>query len=520
MKRHRETGAEQGESALRSTDTDGSLAPLDATEPYDVCIIGSGPAGSVLGSALAGRGARVLMLESGRGLHAWLTDRRIRSLARYDFTGDTDYPLSRTTSRLLGGNSNFWTGRCERFHPSDFEPHAYTPAENPWPITYADLDPYYDQAEQLFRVRGGPRSGFSPPRRGPLPLPPSADISFLKHLGAALGVTFEESATATPTKTLRIFKVQREILPAFLASERTTLVTGANVTRLLAGPDRCIVGAEVKGFDGTTKVARARYFVVSCGGIESPRLLLLSSSEQFPNGVGNTYDMVGRGFNEHPNVSFTGTIPHSWGTMVPTNKVARTHQHYSAFRGEGLGSVFPVMRQAWVLPNHIAKFRLANLPRNILNGLGRVVRAPLFIGAGTEMSISRANRVTLSQTRTDLFGSPIAHLIMNYSEEDRQLLDRARGLLRGWLSRLQVGSVRELEVAWSRHHQGACRMGRSPATSVVDANLKVHEAPNLYVCGSEVFVTGGAMQPSLTIAALALRLADHLADSLRAGRGR
>jgi choline dehydrogenase-like flavoprotein len=230
--------------------------------------------------------------------------------------------------------------------------------------------------------------------------------------------------------------------------------------------------------------------------------------------------MVGRGFNEHPNVSFTGTLPHSWGTIVPTNKIARTHQYYSTYRAEGLGSVFPVMRQAWVLPNHIAKFRLSNVPGTMLKGLGRVFRAPFFVGAGTEMKISPANRVTLSPSRTDLFGSPIAHLIMNFSEEDRRLLDRARGLLRGWLSRLQVGSVRELEVAWSRHHQGACRMGLSPATSVVDGDLRVHETPNLYVCGSEVFVTGGAMQPSLTIVALALRLADHLADRLRTAERR
>jgi len=490
------------------------LAPLDAAEPYDVCVVGSGPAGTLLGSSLAQRGARVLMLESGRGLVDWLTDRRIRSLARYDFTGDTAYPRSRTTSRLLGGNSNFWTGRCERFHPSDFERHAYTPPENPWPIVYADLDAYYDQAERLLRVRGGPRSPFSPPRKGPLPLPASPDIWFLKRLGRELGVEFEESATATPTKTLRIFTVQKEVLPAFFASGRSALVTGVTVTRLLAGAGGCITGAEVKAFDGATKIARARIFVVSCGGIESPRLLLLSSSEQFPNGVGNAHDMVGRGFNEHPNVSFDATISHSWGTLSPTNKVARTHQLYSAFRGEGLGSIYPVMRQAWVMPNHIATFRAANLPRMIAAGLSRVVRAPLFLGAGIEMKISPANRVTLSRAHTDLFGNPIAHLIMNYSEEDLRLLDRGRGLLRDWLRRLGARGVHELEVAWSRHHQGACRMGRSPVTSVVDADLRVHETPNLYVCGSEVFVTGGAMQPSLTIAALALRLADHLRGRL------
>lgn len=87
-----------------------SLEALGAPESYDVCIIGSGPAGTILATTLARRGVRALLLESGRGLGSWLTDRRLKALARYDFSGDTNYPLIRTTSRVLGGNSNFWTG--------------------------------------------------------------------------------------------------------------------------------------------------------------------------------------------------------------------------------------------------------------------------------------------------------------------------------------------------------------------------------------------------------------------------
>jgi choline dehydrogenase-like flavoprotein len=119
----------------------GSLAALAPPNTYDVLIIGSGPAGTLLGTTLAGHGVRTRILESGRGLVGWLSDRRLRSLAEYDYTGDTNYPLSLTTSRILGGNSNFWTGRCERLHPSDFESHPYTPADNPWPIGYADREP-------------------------------------------------------------------------------------------------------------------------------------------------------------------------------------------------------------------------------------------------------------------------------------------------------------------------------------------------------------------------------------------
>jgi len=495
----------------------GGLSPLGSTEPYDVCIVGSGPAGTILGTTLARRGLRTLILESGRGMLSWLANQQIRSLARYDFTGNTDYPLSRTTSRILGGNSNFWTGRCERFHPADFELHPYTPPENPWPIGYADLDSYYDDAERLLRVRGGPRSPFSPPRRHPLPLPPSPDIGFLKRLGEVIGLDLEESATATPQKTMRVFNVQKEILPGFHASGHGTVVTGATATRIIAGCDGTISGIEVKTVDGGSAIARARCFVVSCGGIETPRLLLLSASERFPAGIGNGYDQVGRGFNDHPNLSYQTNIPHTRDTLTPTNKIARSHQFYNTYRGEGLGSVLLVMRQAWVLPNHIGVVRAATLLRNSVGILARLVSAPLQIGASFEIKPSPSNRVMLSRTHTDLFGRPIAHLVFNYADEDLRLMERGRELLRGWIPKVGGIGSHEIEVAWSRHHLSTCRMGSSPTTSVVNADLRVHDTRNLYLCGSEAFVTGGGQQPTLTIAAMALRLADHLTARLRAG---
>lgn len=495
------------------------LSALNTPGGFDVCIIGSGPAGTFLGTTLARRGIRTLILESGEGLASWLTNKRLKSLAEYEYTGNTNYPLNRTTSRLLGGNSNFWTGRCERLHPSDFKPHPYTPQDNPWPIDYSDLDSYYDAAEKMLRVRGGPRTRFAPPRRQPLPLPGSPDVSFLKDLCAKFGVEVEDSATATPTKTLRLFNVQKEILPEFIRGKFGTVITGATVTRLVAGNDKQIASAEIKTLDGRSGTVRARLFVVSCGGFESPRLLLLSASEAFPNGVGNAHDMVGRGFNEHPNVGFYAGIPHSWQTLMPTNKIVRTHQFYQTYRSEGLGALIPAFRQAWLLPNHILPFRLANVPRNMLSVMSRLVRAAFYVGAGAEMKISLDNRIALSKTRVDVFGRPTAHLIFNFSDEDLALLDKARALIGGWLVQIGATGVREAEVAWSRHHQGACRMGDNPRTSVVDKHLKVHESPNLYVCGSEVFSTGGAMQPSLSIAALSLRLADHLTQRLQAGGG-
>lgn len=494
-----------------------NLDALDRADPYDVCVIGSGPAGSTLSTALAAAGLRTLLLESGAGLLQWMTDRRLRSLAKIEFSGDTRYPLTETKARALGGNSNFWTGRCERFHPADFEGNPYEPPGNPWPIGYADLDPYYERAEETLRVRGGPRSRSAPPRRRPFPLPPRPDITPLRGLVEPAGMELDDSPTATPRRDIRFFRTQREILPAFLASERAALVTGMTVTRLETDADGRVTGAEVRSLDGAMKRARARLFVVACGGMESPRLLLLSRSEAYPNGIGNAHDRVGRGFNEHPSVNFYARVPHTWGTLAPTNKVGRTHQFYTAFREEGLGSVLPVVRQSWILINHNLPMRRVFLPQNAASVLARFARAILYMGVVTEMRIEDANRVTLSEREVDRFGNPLAHLIFNFGRDDLELLERGRSLVRNALQKVRASQVREDEVTWCRHHQGTCRMGRDPKTSVVDPNLRVHGHPNLYVCGSEVFVTGGSMQPCLTIVALAHRLADHIKTTMERG---
>ena len=125
------------------------------------------------------------------------------------------------------------------------------------------------------------------------------------------------------------------------------------------------------------------------------------------------------------------------------------------------------------------------------------------------------NRVKLSETGRDAFGNPVAHLVFNFQEEDRRLLQRSREVVHAAFAKLGAGEIDEGEQTWSRHHLGTCRMGDDPKTSVVDANLRVHDSPNLFLCGSEVFVTGTGTQPVLTITAFAHRLADHLQDLFR-----
>jgi choline dehydrogenase-like flavoprotein len=491
------------------------IGALDAAEPFDIAIIGSGFSGTILGTLLARRQLRTLVVESGGGVANWLLDRQLRSLADYEVSGNADYPRKRTRGRLLGGNSNFWTGRCERLHPSDFGDHPYRPPDNPWPLTYTDLEAHYEAAEELLRVRGDALSEHMPPRRRSLPLPASTDIGALKALFAKVGVVVDSAPTATPRHGFRFFRLQNEVMPEFLASPHATLVANATVTRLLVDEGRRVTGVTARTLDGTEKTAHARVFVLACGGIENPRLLLLSRSSVFPNGIGNNFDRVGRGFTEHPSFNFYGQIRHDWKTtVVPRHKVGRIHQFYDAFRQDGLGSVDISVIQSWLFPHHL-------LPATaFVRDIGRVFRRlatpTLYMGPNVEMLPCDENRVMLSSCSRDMFGDPCAHLHLSFTEQDHRTLDRAGALVRSIFDNLGVNEIHQGPLTWSRHHIGACRMGGEPKTSVTDPDLRVHETRNLYVLGSETFVTGGAVTPVLTITALAHRLAEHLVG-IRAG---
>jgi glucose dehydrogenase len=483
-----------------------SFDALEASQPYDVCIIGSGFAGTVLGAELAQAGLQTLVLESGYGIASWLFDSRVRRLADYEVSGSATYPTKRTTARLVGGNSNFWAGRCERLYPRDFMDHPYLPKNNPWPIGYEDLEPYYERAEVTLRVRGGEPSRYMAPNLHPWPLSASCSLSRLQQLFDAIGVTVDVPPTATPRKAFRFFRVQKEILPKFLASGYGTLISGVTVTRLLADGNGRIIGAESKVLNGTSRTARARLFVIASGAIETPRLLMLSRSKVFPHGIGNDYDRVGRGFVEHVLISFYGKLRRYKG--LAHHQVGRIYQFYECLRPKGLGSVrIAVILSRIFLHEHLPP---ATMLREAALALAALGGPTLYLGPHIEMKPSDENRVTLSTTRRDHFGNPLAHLHLSFGEEDRRSFDGARAIVMDIFDRLGADSIREGPITFSRHHIGTCRMGTDPRTSVVDPELRVHGTRNLYVLGSATFVTGGAVGPTLTIVALAHRLAERL----------
>jgi len=474
--------------------------------PYEVCIVGSGPAGAILGKSLVDEGIKTVIIESGidKANNASASS-QLLGLDIYQNSGPIDYPIAESRHRGLGGTSNTWTGRCPRLHPVDFQNNAYTPEDVVWPISYNEIEPYYEKAEKTLRVGGVELSNFCPPRKNKFPLTCDWNRSALKDLVNPCRITIDFSPTSTANNSNPLvgllykifgketFRVAEQILPYFSRSDHGTLITGQTVTKLISDSRGSIIGAETKKLDGTVENIKARVYIIACGGIETPRLLLLSRSKIFPNGIGNNFDQVGRYFMEHPRIIYFGKIPHRLSTIYPTYKIGRSYEFYEKFKHKGLGSVRLGFVQSWLFSNDIKKFSIKKLIPMIKIFLGRIRRADLMISANFEMRPNKLNRVTLSKDLKDIFGNPAANLYLSFTKHDLITLENLRALIKRIYKEIGAEDIREEEISWPHHHMGTCRLGDDPKTSVVDRNLRVHQSPNLYIVGSSVFVTGGLL---------------------------
>jgi choline dehydrogenase-like flavoprotein len=461
------------------------LSALGRRSPFDVCVIGSGPAGAVLGLDLAERGRRVLMLEAGPRRRIW---RRGNGDASGSAAADDGYPIAAARCRGVGGTSNLWTGACPRLHPIDFQPNAYTPAGAAWPIGYADLEPFYERAEHTLRVHGGRLSAHHPPRKADLPFPALADGASLRAMMGEVGIVVDDAPVAIGPDGRDYLRVGPDLLPRFAAHASAALACDATVTALHGDASGRITTAQVRDRGGGRADVTARVFVIAAGGLESARLCLLWRIGA-ADGLAGAGGPVGRYFMEHLRVAFRGALD-----RPGVRGAGRSHQFYESLKHRGLGS--------------------AILGFVTESGDGRPT---LRISADVEMWPSAANRVDLAPDLPDPFGHPGLRLSVAPSARDVESVEHVRSLIRGIYRDLGVAHVEEVTGApglsrWLSHHMGTCRMGHDPRTSVVDADLRVHGTPNLYVLGSAAFVTGGASNPTLTIAALAHRLAAHLCD--------
>lgn len=500
----------------------------------DLIIVGGGLAGIALARELAGGPIRIAVLESGgreidmdnQSLYAGSATVRAPDNADRPLN---DYP-AQSRIRALGGSGHVWGGKCAPLDPADFAQRDWAPHSG-WPMSREQLQPFYDRACDLLGIpHFGPDTPvLRDPARRPLDLDPRdgffpAPRYFSKISGGADKAAFDSFRTD------------------FADAPNITVYLHANVTQVrLARKDDKVEGLDVACLGGTRHTARARIYVLATGGIENARLMLASNTVR-PEGVGNRYDLVGRFFQGHVTYAMDGDAEtegsavhvaraESMALYVPPGR-AQPH----CVIGSGLTGQTRMKTGNFTLTLYNGGPPGSGTPTQAETSVIRQAATRLDAGkdegqllgcfAMTEHFPNPDSRITLDTADLDPLGMPRIKLDWVYSKADWDSFERTTAAMGDAL-----GASGQGRLCWpvqrtdyvaissaSRHHMGTTRMHADPKKGVVDADCRVHGAANLYVAGSSVFPTSGIANPTLTLLALTLRLADHLKLKMGAAR--
>lgn len=468
-----------GAAGLSSLAFGSAMTSVRRTTDFDICIVGSGFAGIPLALRCVEQGLSVAVVEAGGAL---------ASSFKYRTSGDFDYPLGSARLIALGGTSGMWSGVTTRLRPADFKMHTLYGDWVDWPIDYDVLEPYYCQAEKFMNVSGWPAAAeVQPPRSCAYPLPtaePYAGLSIEhdQHPLRFFGLPFARRNG----KPLRLIDDE---IPRFAASPRATLLEGERVISMATLDGESIDHIRTQNSAGDVSSISARVFVLASGVVESPRLLLMSRSKWFPNGLGNNAGLVGRYFTYHRHF-FTPRFQSEAAGGVPPG-FNRTHGHDHMLRSQHLNA--------------------CNYQVNRIN------RAPsdnrgLSVWLSPEVEPRADNRVTLASDDVDSLGLPTPDIHFTHSERDVKTFRYVKRLGNELQRQFAAPKLHHYQSHIHNHPAGTTRMGLDTSTGVVDRNLKVFGLDNLYVSGASVFPVSGTANPTDTVVALTLRLADHLIE--------
>lgn len=445
--------------------------------PHDVCIIGSGFAGTFLGLRLVERGVRTVIIEAGSQPGA----PRDPSAFAYTNSGAVEYPIAASRVIGLGGSSNHWSGLLTRLRPADFEVRSRFGQLSDWPIAYADLEPYYCESERLLSAAGpAPIEDAEPERWCAYPFEQQPAPNLNARIDDRDCSFFQVARSRRDGRGGPVRLLERE-LPRFRQAAGASLLSGLQVTRLVSTDGRSVDHALAKSADGESLRIRAREFVIAAGVVESARLLLLS--QRGDGGARPASGLVGRYFHVHP-------LLESQRRLRPRNEIEQ-----SIYQTSSLADVY----QARGL--NACDYQLVGSSRS---GLG--LRALV----ATEPRAD--NRIALSASRSDAFGESIPDLSFAYSERDHRTFSHCGAVLG---RHEQSDSRTPIADSYRWHPAGTCRMAASPDEGVVDSNGRVFGVDNLYVSGASTFPNSGVANPTDTVVALTLRLGDHLLARLR-----
>ncbi|MGM9480240.1 GMC oxidoreductase [Roseateles sp. NT4] len=524
----------------------------------DTLIIGSGVVAAALAQRLLDKNpkASILILEAGdrvktKDFALW-ENYLITGKLPYDRYRDLDYPQKDNPgenksvggtevplmgARLLtyGGSTLHWGGWSFRLKPEDFELKTRTGNGADWPFGYAEFEPYYVQAEHYIGVSGDSKDPTVPRSDGyPFPaFPYSLEDQPVAHAMEALGVTYSHLPIArhgvtdttskhAPCQTTGTCKycpfgarfaatnylndmVEWNDYPNF--EVRTGVIVESIV---LASKQRAAGVAYITRDSPVPQRIEAERIIVAAGAIESAKLLQRSTSADWPRGVGNDNDLVGRFLVTHPYFIFTAALPaNPLKLQAEMNFPTLCSRHFDSVTEQPGGKFILVNPPDTVNPKLVAAMQ-SGKTRDQLDA--RLIGANnIQLHGMLEVFGKPENRVLNSDKRNQL---GLIETSVDYTKDFT--FDARMQSIQTQVERIfgQMGATLsgKPSISWRADHAGSlCRMGQSDADSVIDANLRVHGVENLYVCSNASFPSIGAINPTLTLTALALRLGDHLA---------
>ncbi|WP_431230867.1 GMC family oxidoreductase [Paenarthrobacter nicotinovorans] len=520
----------------------------------DVLVIGAGPSGGVVSHVLSQAGLKVVCLEQGdwvtssdfpTNLPEWellIQKRWAHQPNERDVAAD--YPIEVSASDIapvmynaVGGSSLFFGAQWPRLLPSDLRVRSVDGVAADWPISYGELTHHYDAVDQIVGVAGlGGNPAYPDGLDYPLPPHPLGPLGLtaargLNKLGwhwwpgsvAIPSVKFRELAQCERWGTCewgcpRGSKASADV--AFWVHNLRSgarLVTGARVREILVDSRGKARGAAWVDRDGHQHEQKARAVVVCCNGIGTARLLLNSKSPLFPDGLANSSGLVGKNLMLHPNAAVLGVYEDEMqshrgplGESLVSLEFYETRPEHDFVRGVKFGAhPFPGILNQIEFQRDLGFGQLWG--PSIHQVAAAHSRSFLFSGQIDDLP-EEANQVTLDPELTDSHGIPAPKIEYRISENSHKqlafLADRMEE------AHDAAGAVRTVTLPLALdqpgHLLGTARMGRESHNSVVNPYGRTHDVPNLYIADGSVFVTGGAVNPTATIVALAHRVAEHL----------
>ncbi|MEC8995205.1 MAG: GMC family oxidoreductase [Pseudomonadota bacterium] len=540
-------------------------------DEVDFVIVGSGSAGGIIAKELSAAGHSVVVLEQGPHLQAtdfthdeWGIDHN------YDMKWSTrqGYPQTFRKSENeeaelrdtvcgyahnVGGSSVHFSGNFWRFRPIDFIEASVRGAIEgtnfaDWPITYEDLEPYYTKVDWEIGVSGlqGP---WDPPRSREYPCPPmpikGSDV-LLERAAKQLGLTPYPAPVAILSRPFNgrpgcihcgfcngfgcevnaKSSSMIAMTPLALASGNCELRTGCTVSRVHTNEAGRVTEVVYWDEESVEQAQRSKAVILCANGAETPRLLLMSESAMFPDGLANSSGFVGQNlmFNGYASAVGLFVAPVNAWKSVPTTRVV--HDFYELdpnigfYGGGGIDGRHPT--RGVPLDFGLDSGQLFDGPRwgidyknNLAHEFSHVAA---FDGHTTSLPLA-SNNVTLDPTYKDKFGRPAIRCTYMDHEDDLAtmswFLDKNTELMEAAGAIKMAGSYPEGGQEGNVHLLGTCRMGDDPTTSVINSNNRSHDVPNLFMCDGSTLVTSGRGQPTMTIMALAFRAADMINNAAR-----